>query len=87
MREEASSNSSLLKDDAASMQGILEQLSRIHHLQNVALQKKDQEIEQLQSLVQSQQNQLQAKEEEVCCLERERYRHQEERALELRSLF
>lgn len=50
-------------------------------------EKKDREIEELQSLVRSQQIQLRAREEEIRRLERERYRQEEERALELRNLF
>ena len=89
MQEESSSEvrPSLQNHGEQSMQNVSQQLTQIYELQNDAIRKKDREIEELHSLLQAQQSQLQAKDEEIRRLERERYRQQEERALELRSLF
>jgi hypothetical protein len=69
-----------------SLESISEQLSRIQRLQEDALQQKDRELELLRSQLEQQQRDISEKEIEIRSLERERYRQQENRALELGNL-
>jgi hypothetical protein len=71
---------------ALSLQSLSDQVSQIYQLQNVAVTKKEEELERLRHRVHYQEQLLQDKDTEIRKLEREQYRQQEERALELRSL-
>jgi exopolysaccharide biosynthesis predicted pyruvyltransferase EpsI len=69
-----------------SLASLSDQVSQIYHLQSVAGTKKEEELECLRHRVHYQEQLLQDKDKEIRKLEREQYRQQEERALELRSL-
>ena len=82
-------NKSILSFDGSAeggLESISEQLARIQQYQEEVLRQKDRELEQLKSQLEKQEREISLKEVEIRNLERDRYRQQEERALELGRL-
>ena len=73
-------------DPKVLLKDISKQLSEVVQVQSSILASKNQEVEQLRRRIHAQEQQLEAKEREIRRLELERYRQQEERAVELRTL-
>ena len=84
--EDIISSSSQKSSGSSNNISIAEQLSRIQRLQEETLRQNDGELGQLRSRLERQQRELSEKDDEIRRLERESYRYQAERTLELERL-